>query len=232
MHVCVASTGYSDSSQGEDDEEVIECVACDKFFRSEKSCDHRLLPCFHHQHSAVCPHRWESHQKSKKHLKAVADLRAQLKQQDKETATASGSRTIDACVFTSSRYSNVTSEFVVEDEDSEDEAEEQVHADPEPQVTTQRQTQASKPTKADKKKVKAAQKQAKAPKQPQSGKLTAASLRAQSDSDSESDSDPVPTVTKPTKTHEKSESESTSSESDDAEDLCVVPCKYDHVLVC
>ncbi len=30
--------GYSDSSQGEDDEEVIECVACDKFFRSEKSC--------------------------------------------------------------------------------------------------------------------------------------------------------------------------------------------------
>ncbi|KAL7929389.1 hypothetical protein V8C35DRAFT_325112 [Trichoderma chlorosporum] len=53
----------SESEESESETEILECVACNKRFKSEK--------------------QFESHERSKKHLKAVQDLRRQMK---KETA--------------------------------------------------------------------------------------------------------------------------------------------------
>ncbi len=74
----MSHVGDSSSEEGDDG---IECVACDKIFKNEKSFVlfasvllRRLV--------IVDIHRWESHQRSKKHLKAVAVLKAHMKAED------------------------------------------------------------------------------------------------------------------------------------------------------
>ena len=82
MHTSIQPVSWhpgEEDSDGED--ENIECVACDKTFKTEKSCAAAQV------FRALTRRSWQSHQRSKKHIRAVELLKEAMLAED---ALASG----------------------------------------------------------------------------------------------------------------------------------------------